>query len=574
MTDPRSWTGARWVMLPADAGGVEDLRHGGYEEPVARCMLIRGLPVAAVRERPELDQLHDPFAMLGMGEAVERFERAVRDRNRIRILTDYDVDGTTSSLILQATLRLAAPDLFIDYHIPDRFTEGYGFSVEAAAKAGRDKIDLLVTADIGVRDHASVARAREDGVDVVICDHHLPAGMSVPAGATVLCPPQVGCAYPNRHLAACGVSLKLAQALLIAHPKRDRILRSLLKLAAIGTVADLVSLATPENRAIVSLGLAELNRGPHHPGLSALLDVCRLTPGTITESDLAFRVAPRINAAGRIASATRVVDLLTTADASRARTLAEELEALNQERRTVQQHLVERALTAAHASQDPFVVVAGPEEDGWHRGVVGIVAARLKDELHRPVAVVSIQGDVAVGSVRSIPGVHAVQALESAADLLVRFGGHPAAAGFSLPAAQLDALRERLSAWMMSYTAEDSLVPEREVDAVVHADALDQRLFGQLAQLSPFGIGNPEPRLLVRSPRPLAVRRMGKEGKHLTWQVPRGRGEPVDVVWWGRADLADKVARGPAELLGRLEQNHYGGRSGLRFVITDARDPS
>ncbi|HMV67235.1 MAG TPA: single-stranded-DNA-specific exonuclease RecJ, partial [Myxococcota bacterium] len=498
MNDPRSWTGARWVLLSADDRQVEALRRDGFAEAVARCMVIRDLGASALQRAPELDQLHDPYAMRGMDEAVDRFRRAIRDRERVRILTDYDVDGTTSSLILQATLRLAAPDLAIDYHIPDRFTEGYGFSVEAAEKAGRDGVHLLVTADIGVRDHASVARAREAGVDVIICDHHLPAGMNVPAGAIVLCPPQEGCPYPNRSLAACGVSLKLAQALLADHPRRDRVLRSLLKLAAIGTVADLVPLSTPENRAIVSLGLEALNTGPHNPGLAALLDVCRLAPGGITEADLAFRVAPRINAAGRIASAMRVVDLLTTSDAARARALAEELEALNLERRAVQHQLVDRALEAAAAATGPFVVVAGAEEDGWHRGVVGIVAARLKDELHRPVAVVSIQGDLAVGSVRSVPGVHAVQALESASDLLVRFGGHPAAAGFSLPASRLPELRDRLTAWMLAHTAEDTLVPERAIDAVVPAEALDARLHGELLRMSPFGMGNPEPRLLVR----------------------------------------------------------------------------
>lgn len=571
MTVRHSWSGARWTFLDADVAAVEKLRADGLLEAVARCMVIRGLDPAVVSVAPTLAALHDPFLMLNMDAAVARLELAIRERHRIRILTDYDVDGTTSSLILQATLRLISPDLPVDYHIPDRFSEGYGFSVAAANKAVADGINLLVTADIGVRDHASVAAARAGGTDVLICDHHLPMGATVPDGAIVLCPPQAGCTYPNRFLAACGVSLKLAQALLAEHPRRDRILRSLLKLAAIGTVADLVPLSTAENRAIVSLGLAELNHGQHHHGLAALLEVCRVSPGDITETDLAFRVAPRINAAGRISQATHVVELLTTTDAHHARKLAHELEALNQERREIQFQLVELALAQATAMDDPFVLVSGREEDGWHRGVIGIVAARLKDEVHRPVAVVSIQGDVAVGSVRSVPGVHAVKALESCADMLIRFGGHPAAAGFSLPAADLPELRRRLGLWVTENAGGDALEPEFLVDAMVTAEALDDRLHAQLSRLSPFGIGNPEPRLLVRAPRPAALRRMGKDGKHLTWQLPRRGADAVDVVWWGRSDLADQLVHGPVELLGKLETRQFGGRKGLRFVVSDAR---
>lgn len=571
MSDALSFTGARWTLQAADPDLVRRLATSGLRDATARCLAVRGGESPRRLDPPTLADLHDPYAMHHMGEAVDRLRKAARDRQRVRIITDYDVDGTTSSLILQATLRLIAPEVVLDYHIPDRFVDGYGFSVAAAGKAADDGIDLLVTADIGVRDHASVARARESGVDVLICDHHLPAGASVPDEAIVLCPPQLACSYPNRALAACGVSTKLAQAMLAGHPKADAILRSLLKLAAIGTIADLVPLNTPENRAIVALGLQELNGGRHHPGLQALLDLCRLDAGPITETDLAFRVAPRINAAGRIAQATHVVDLLTTPDPMRARQLARQLEELNQERRQVQHALVDQALAAAADVEHPFIVVSGREEDGWHRGVIGIVAARLKDEMHRPCAVVSIQGDLAVGSVRSVAGVHAVQALESASDLLLRFGGHPAAAGFSLPAADLPALQARLTAWMEAHTEEAILVPEREVDAVLRPDELDDALLHDLTRLAPFGMGNPEPRLMVRAPRPGGLRRMGKQQQHLRWELSRPGGASVEIVWWSRADLADQLLQGPVELLGKLEHSSFHGQRSLRFVVTDAR---
>jgi single-stranded-DNA-specific exonuclease len=271
--------------------------HTGLSEPAAQVLALRwdgdDLPGAAQWVAPSLDHLHPPGAMLNMDAAVDRLRSALRRKEKIRVVTDYDVDGTTSSLVLQAALKLVEPQLDVSYHIPSRFDEGYGFSVRAARQAADDGVGLVVTADIGVRDHAAVSEARSRGLGVLVCDHHLPAGAAVPPDAIVLCPPQAGDSYPNRALAACGVSLKLAQALLRDHPKRDAVVRSLLKLAAVGTVADMVSLGTLENRAIVALGLRELARGPHHPGLQALLEV----------SDLAgARVTDRRGGAGGIAS--------------------------------------------------------------------------------------------------------------------------------------------------------------------------------------------------------------------------------------------------------------------------------
>ncbi len=563
-----SFTGARWIPLEPDADALTRLRGTDLSEVVARCVALRFGAEATEVAPPSLDHLEDPFAMAGMAAATDRLHRAARDGERVRIITDYDVDGTTSSLILQAALGLVG-EATIDYHIPSRFGEGYGFSVAAADAAADAGVDLVVTADIGVRDHAAVARARERGVEVIVCDHHLPAGTAVPADALVLCPPQAACSYPNPHLAACGIGLKVAQALLDDHPRRDGVIRSLLKLAAIGTVADLVPLTTRENRAIVALGLDELNRGRHHPGLQALLDNCDLKPGAIGEGDLGFRIGPRINAAGRMADAQLVVRMLTTRDPAEARGLAADLERHNQERRRVQERLVKEAL--AQAGDDPrdFVVVAGPEEAGWHRGVVGIVASRLKDELHRPVAVVSLQGDRAVGSVRSVPGVHAVEALESCADLLLKFGGHPAAAGFSLPADGIEALGARLHAWMAGRALD--LSPVRKVDAEVPAEALGRDLHDALGSLGPFGMGNPRPRLLIPGIRPQEVRLLGAAQRMVKFLIPRPGGRPVEAIWWDKAEHRDDLASQAIDLLGTLDLNRWRGRETVQIRVTDAR---
>lgn len=565
MSAPISFTGARWA-LPTDPD-VPEARTGpgrAVHPAVAALLARRGFDADAGWLAPSADHLHDPFAMRGMGEAVARLRHAGDRGQRVRIVTDYDVDGTTSSLVLQAALSRAAPDLRLDYHIPDRFTEGYGFSPLAAGKAADDGVDLIVTADIGVRDHAAIEAARARGVDVLVCDHHLPAGEAVPGGATVLCPPQADCAYPNPHLAACGVSLKLADALLTDDPMREAVLGSLCKLVALGTVADLVSLATLENRALVHLGLEALNGGRHAPGLAALLEVADLRPGQIDEQDLGWRLGPRINAAGRVARATHVVELLTCRDPGRARALARELDALNRERRTLQDRLVKRALAQVGTDPDPFVVVAGTEEEGFHRGVVGIVAARIKDEVHRPAAVVSILGEHATGSVRTVPGVHAVRALDTCADLLVKYGGHPRAAGFTVRAEHLPTLRQRLSDHVEGLDAD--LVEEHAVDAVLPATDVDEILLAQLRRMAPFGQGNPEPQLLLPGVRIDRLRPLGKDGKHLRFSV-----DGLDTVWWRGAAHADGLQAGQVDLLGTVGIDTFRGRRTLRFTVTDAR---
>ncbi len=569
-----SFTGARWVAAAADPERVRRNRAAGMGAVSARILASRveDETDAASWLRPTLEHLHDPRAMRNMDAAVDLVQRAVRDRVKIRIITDYDVDGTTSSLILQAAVRLLDRETALDYHIPNRFGEGYGFSQVAAKKAVSDKVGLVVTADIGVRDHASVALARDGGADVLVCDHHLPAGESVPPDAVVLCPPQDGCAYPNRSLAACGVSLKLANALLGHLPRWALYQASLLKLAAIGTVADMVSLATLENRAIVTLGLQGLNGADQSPGLRALLDAAGLAPGGVRVSDLGFRLGPRINAAGRLSDATLVVELMNARDLDSARALAQKIEGLNAERKSIQGKLQEEALARIAGDPAPFVVVAGAEEEGWHRGVVGIVASKVKDSVNRPVAVVSIQGDHAVGSVRSVPGIHAVQALDSARDLLVKYGGHPMAAGFTVRTADLPELERRLGAFVASAVDVSAWVPTRPIDAEIPIADVGDALFRELDRLGPFGSANATPLLMIPRVRPsrIEVRRTKTDRPYVRFQVTDGR-RASDATWWDGAEHADALAQGPVDLLVQLEENVWNGNRSIRLDIRDVR---
>jgi len=572
----RSWTGAAWELSEVDQAAVERLAEAsGLSALAARCVWLRGGTdplTAKVLLEPALAALHDPYAMSGMDVAVARLRRALADTEHVRVVTDYDVDGTTSSLILQSTLKILGGGE-VSYHIPDRKTEGYGFSIAAAEQAAADGVALIVTADIGVKDHDSVAAARRLGVDVIVCDHHLPQGADVPPEATaVLCPPQIACSYPNQALAACGVSLKLAQALLAEHPKAAAILDSQLKLAAIGTVADVVDLSTPENRAIVALGLASLNRGPHAAGLAALLRVSGLERGEIGSSDLGFRIGPRINAAGRMAHAAEVIDLFTTRDRDVAAELAGRLDRLNSERKGVQQRLERLAKRAVPEPAPAFVVVGGREEDGWHRGVVGIVAARLRDRYHRPAAVYAVIGDSATGSVRSTRAVHAVQALEGAGELLERYGGHAAAAGFTAPAAAMPEVAARLAARALELTGGAAPIPVHHADGEVAAPALGRHLHDELARLAPHGKGNAAPRLVLRA-RLRGTRVL--KGAHLKAQL-HGPSEPVEAIWWSAAEQHRERWRDGAEveLLGRLGLNRWRGRETLQVTVEDARDPA
>ena len=564
-----SMTGFEWHHVTRTE--LKELRD--IEEIVRQCLTQRWS-----REQlndpewfqPSLKHLHDPFLMRGMEAAVQRLKQALQTGQRIRIITDYDVDGTTSSLILQATLKILGDHCALDYHIPDRFLEGYGFSTLAAERAIQDKVDLIITADIGIRDQAAVTVARQGGVDVLICDHHLPPGEDVPEGAMVLCPPQDSCSYPNPHLAACGVSLKLAQAMLADHPKRESILRSMLKLAAIGTISDMVPLTTRENRAIVSLGLHSLNQGRHNPGLQALLSVSGVQSGRINEGDIGFQIGPRINAAGRMADAKIVVELLTSKTPQAAKTLAERVDTMNKKRKEVQKTLVEQALSQISAKPKPFILVCGPEEEGWHRGVVGIVASRIMHNTHRPTAVLSIQGDRAVGSMRSLDGIHCVALLEQVSELLTRFGGHANAAGFTVPVEHLATLESRLCEAVSQTIEPHTLRKIKTYDVAIPADALSMELESALGSLGPFGMGNKKPMLLIRGVSGGHLRTLSG-GKHLKLVFNTSQSRNIEAIWWNQGDFSSQMESATVDLLGQLELNEWRGQQKLQIQIEDVR---
>lgn len=574
----RGMAGARWRLSRPDPAVLANLRREtGESELLLRCLVNRGIHKAAEAARflaPQFStHLHDPGLLRDMPVAVERIKQAIANRERILIVTDFDVDGTTSSLILSHTLRLLGGAALIDSHIPDRFKDGYGLSKKIIDEAARKGCSLIITADIGIKSHAEARYARELGIDLIICDHHLPDGEDVPADAfAVLCPKgSSGIDYPNKHLAACGVALKLADALLDTHPKRTSILASLAKLTAIGSVADMVDLSQIENRAIVAHGLRALSEPSRNHGLQALLNVAEVC-APVTTYDIGFKIGPRINAAGRIEHANVVLKLFEAPSQSEAETLARELDRLNIRRQRIQQELVDRLLKLLpndESALDRVLVIAGREEDGFHRGVVGIVCSKIVERYGRPALICSINEEgLAHGSGRSIAGFHLVEALDYVSPLLEKYGGHPMAAGFAIREERIEEFRLRLNEYAAEKLKAEDLGRVLVADAELRVSDIAPPLMKTLARLEPHGTGNPQPLFLLRE-APLKSFQILK-GKHLKLYLG-GAGAGIEALWWHGADYSGEFAGASSvSLMCHLEVNRWQGRERCQLKIADA----
>jgi single-stranded-DNA-specific exonuclease len=501
MAGPVAVNGRKRWLLPSGAAeaAVRLARELKLGPLAARVLARRGFTdVADARAflRPSLDQLHDPLLMAGMAEALARLRGAIASKEKVLIYGDYDVDGTTSVVILKKAIEMAGGTAV--FHVPHRLKDGYGMRAEVVEDAAAQNVKLIVSVDTGIRAAEVVRRASELAIDVIITDHHLPEA-ELPPALAVLNPNRPGCAYPEKNLCGVGVAFKLVQALLggMGWPeeKLRRTLESFLKLVAIGTVADVVPL-TGENRVIVKHGLDGLDK-VKNPGLRALLDVAGFPSGTApTAGQVAFRVAPRINAAGRMATANDVIEMFLTADPARARELAERLHTLNGERQQTEQKIVaeilERCLETPVTDADAALVFAG---EGWHRGVLGIVASRVVERFHRPAFVLGVDAEtgVAQGSGRSIERFHLLEALEAMPELFTKFGGHYHAAGLTMPASRVDEFRSRFGVYAGGLLTPEDFVATLAIDAEVEFQELQEPAIIEVLGLGPFGTGNPQP---------------------------------------------------------------------------------
>jgi single-stranded-DNA-specific exonuclease len=601
--DPKLTERIKWVVASRTSNAAAALaRELGLPEAIAKLLVCRGFGTAEASRTflcPTLAQLHDPNAMLGMHAAVARLRSALADREPILIYGDYDADGTVATVLLKTALERAAIAMGIAadvrYHIPHRIREGYGMQdarIEAAAAEG---VRLVVSVDTGIRAFAAAEEAKRVGLDLIVTDHHLPDGVEgIPEALAVLNPNQPGCGYPYKELCGAGVAFKLAQALLESTAKddaertrlREKTLPSFLKLLAIATIADAVPL-TDENRTIVSIGLVEL-RKPSQAGLRALLELAQIdTTRPISATDVGFRLAPRINAAGRMDIASDVVEMFLSKDAVAARVLAEKLHRLNDERRSTEAEALRAIGLQIDALEGdlPACFVLDDAGDGtrWHRGVIGILASRVVDRTGRPALVITHEDGQAYGSGRSVSGFHLLDALtavhtEWPEPLFSRFGGHAHAVGFSLPSGRVDDLRERLVRFATSHQDGRQITEELECDAEVRLSDLTPDFLASLEQLGPFGNGNAEPVFVSRGVRLTTALKVIKE-RHLRLSVEDGMdGKRFGGMAWSRqTDWAAQAqsegwAQGDSmDLAYRLRRNWHPDFGGWELEVVAIR---
>ena len=565
-----------WILkADGDAQTVQAMAvHLGCLPAIAQVLVARGIDTPAAAEaflNPTLDALLDdpacdPTQMLGMKTAVERILSAIRNAEPILIYGDYDVDGTTATALLKTAIERIGLAIEpqkhaqVTYHLPHRIREGYGMQNAILGEAAASGVRLVISVDTGIRAIAEAVEARALSLDLIVTDHHPPDGATIPDALAVVNPTQPGCPYPNKNLCGAAVAFKLAQALLAAAAPltadaevfrahtRGVLLPSFLKLVAIATIADSVAL-TGENRMIAALGLAAL-ANPMQSGLRALMQLAKIPLDRApTATEVGFRIAPRINAAGRMDIADDVVELLLTRDAARARELAGKLDRLNQERRASEAsalQAIDRELMSLRGAADEYprecLILDNPE---WHRGVLGILASRVVERTGRPALIVTHADGNAHGSGRSVPGFHlldaitAADAADPAAPLFNRFGGHAHAVGFSLASERLPLLRARMKDYASTHLTPALLVPRLDYDAELSLAEITPELMAWVARVAPFGIDNPEPVFLTRCVTLAAPIRIIQE-KHIALQLmqrgPLQQSDPaaIPALGWSR----------------------------------------
>jgi single-stranded-DNA-specific exonuclease len=549
----------RWILAEPSENDI----HLPIAQASLRSILIR----RGIRDEdsfrrfvaPAIEDLHDPSTIHGIDHACQRIARAVRDGEAILIYGDYDVDGVTSIVLLQTVLRSLGADA--GFVVPHRLVDGYGLKTEVLDRVLAEKnVRLVITVDCGITSVEPVRRAIERGIDVIITDHHLPPG-TLPEAAAVLNPKQPGCEYPFKELAGVGVAFKLCCELLRRSGKKISI-DSLLKIAAIGTIADVAPLIG-ENRTIAWLGLNGL-ADVRNRGLRALIRRLGLQGRPLRATDIGFKIGPRINAAGRLASANTAIDLFAAPDDESAWQLTAELDRMNSERQEVEQQVREMAEQQIRGGER-ILILAG---EGWHKGVLGLTAGRMAQKYYRPALAISIEGDRCVGSGRSIPTINLHERLDSVRDLFTHFGGHEFACGFSLETNRLDALRERLTA---AFDTLDEVLFLRgaAIDAELTMAEIDREFVAAHELLQPFGAGNLQPLFMARAVEVTGARTFAEECCELQLRDATGTG--VGVIWPSAKQLAGEIARcGRVDLLFHVEPDGW-AEKGAKLNVVDAR---
>ena len=526
----------RWIQKTTDQSAIAALlaglrsnsAHGRIANAahiLAPLLVRRGIidaDSAAAYLSPSISHLHAPECMTGLRAAVERIDAAIERKEPILIYGDYDVDGTMAVIILKTAIELCGGSA--DFHVPHRIREGYDMRDDVIERAAAAGIRLIISVDMGIRAFAPAETAKRLGVDLIVTDHHLPGPDGVPHALAVVNPNQSGCDYPYKQLCGAGVAFKVAQGLMkrrLEPSLQNKLLMSFMKVVAIATIADAVPL-TGENRVFASLGLDALRKAVN-PGLKALLEVAQIsTKRPPTSGEVGFRIAPRINAAGRMDVARDVIELFSVKDPGRARELAAKLDHLNTDRQEEERRIlraVDERFTSDPTLCDAYCIVVDGE--GWHRGVIGITATRVVERYNRPALVISRDGAEAFGSGRSIRAFHLLEAIESCGPLFTRYGGHSHACGFAMPSANVEDLRVKLDAFARTRLTLADFDPTLDLDAELDLTEITPELFHALELLEPYGMGNPEPIFAAHGVQLAAPPRILKD-KHIKLKVRAG----------------------------------------------------
>lgn len=567
MPDPKHTI---WQPIPCDESLVHQLVSSLDADPLFCQLLVqRGMtnPVEAVDfMSPAISGLHNPFEMKDMYRASERLNQAVHQGEKILLYGDYDVDGTGAVAMMYTFLSRLTSQL--DYYIPDRISEGYGFGVQGVEYALNHGCTLLLAMDCGIKDYAAVNMARECGIDVIICDHHLP-GDQIPAAYAVLDPKQPGCTYPFKELCGCGVAFKLVHALAMLNSTPIEELASLLDLVAVSTACDIVPL-TSENRILVKFGLQRLNRRPR-PGLWALMESVHRTP-PLTVQDLVFGLGPAINSAGRLGDARDAVKLMLSADRNSALDMARQLARRNAERRKVDYAMADEAREKVRELTDlkarKSIVLFNP---AWHKGIIGISASRIAEDFHKPTVILTESNGRAVGSARSVKGFDLYEAILQCRDLLTSFGGHAHAAGVQLPVEYVAAFSNKFEEVVAAVMKKESEMPVLEVSATINFEQITADLLQSLRVLEPFGPQNMTPVFVAE-----AVMDTGKskilQNNHAFLSLRQNdRGPVFSGMAFGLADSFSQVKKGAFDIAFSLKETGKNGVSSIELSVKGIR---
>ncbi|MEM7382512.1 MAG: single-stranded-DNA-specific exonuclease RecJ [Bacteroidota bacterium] len=561
----------RWTLKPKpDATNTKDLARELHVEPlVAQLLLQRGIgsyDEARKFFRPQLSDLHDPFLMKDMEKAVDRIRNAIDTEENILVYGDYDVDGTCAVALLSSYLKQNYPNVAV--YIPDRYTEGYGVSLQGIDYAEDNGITLIIALDCGVKAIKQVAYAKEKGIDFIVCDHHRP-GKELPEAVAVLDPKRQDCDYPYDELCGCGIGFKLAQALAQGSGDVTEELRPYLDLVATAIGADIVPI-TGENRVLAYHGLKVINTHPR-PGFKAIINTINKSSLSIT--DVVFIIAPRINAAGRMKHGEYAVNLLTETEDEMARVSAEAIEKFNTDRRQLDREITKEALAQIEHNQEEERFTSVVFSENWHKGVIGIVASRLTETYYRPTLVFTESGDKLAASARSVKGFDVYNALEGCAEYIEQFGGHKYAAGLTLAKEQYDSFKEKFEEIVKDSIDPNLLVPELLIDSQISIDQLRPKLYRILKQFAPFGPGNRAPVFMAKQLRDSGYAKgVGEEDKHLKLNVVQ-EGGVMGGIGFSLGNKLELVKGGkPFDAVFCLDENEWQGKVSLQLRLKDIRE--